>query len=235
MKPEKFLLSVLSLACAGALAQATVYPVPAQPAAGDSPSQFSNGGALQPESAPSPYADPQPLPDATSGGVQAPTESGPGSTPPPAPALMEQPAPQVMNGYRYLCGGVGANEASLMKGEARDHDLMLTFAARDGAYLADVDVHIADARGEHTLNVTCDGPIMLVDVPASGNYRIVARSGEQERSRTVIIRGAQHARSQTRSVTMVWAAPAEDSSFQGHGDSGMGASGGPAGAAASGR
>lgn len=253
MKPKTMLLPALGLACAGALAQSP-YPAPAQPSPGGSPPQFSNGGAAQPRIVqPSPYAYPEPVPpdtpyvpEAASGGAPPQTESGPGIEPAPAasailpsplppPAPMRQLAPQADSGYRYLCGGVGENEAALLKRRAREHDLMLTFAARNGAYLADVNVHIADARGNHVLDATCDGPIMLVDVPASGNYRIVARSAGQERSRTVSVRASGDKPAQARSVTMVWPSPPAETASLKRGDSGRSAGGGPAEQGASGR
>lgn len=257
MKPQIILLPALGLACAGVLAQ-NLYPVPAYPSPDASTTQFSNGGGAEPRIVePSPYAYPEPVPpatpyvpEATSGGVRPQTESGAGSeqertaspsspsllpNPLPAPAPMRELAPQADSGYRYLCGGVGENEASLLKSRAREHDLVLTFAARNGAYLADIDVHITDARGTHVLDATCDGPIMLVDVPASGNYRIVARSGGEERSRTVSVRASGKANAQARSVTMVWPSPPAETASLERGNAAPSAGGGPAGHGASGR
>jgi hypothetical protein len=81
------------------------------------------------------------------------------------------------NGFTYACGGVGETEEAQIKDRARDYDMMLTFATRKGEYLADVNVEIEDARGDTRLQAMCGGPIMLVDVPKSGTYRIHAESG----------------------------------------------------------
>ncbi|MDB5839491.1 MAG: hypothetical protein JWQ23_1443, partial [Herminiimonas sp.] len=89
----------------------------------------SPGGDLvpadpEPETPPAarPYADPDPLP--ASGGPQPRTEAGTGDhsrvplttdskpLPPPAAAPMPGPQPRSENGYTWLCGGVGADEAN---------------------------------------------------------------------------------------------------------------------------
>jgi hypothetical protein len=130
----------------------------------------------------------------SSGGYQAPTEPAgepssmqfearPGTAgaaesrplPPAAPLAVLTPVTE--NDITYLCGGVGQEEAAHMKQAARDYDLMLTFAARDGSYLADVNVDIADSGGKSMLKTVCDAPIMLVDLPRSGTYRLKAETG----------------------------------------------------------
>lgn len=92
-----------------------------------------------------------------------------------APALAQTgtlPQPDTQNGISYLCGGVGSDDAAAMKQAAARHNLMLTFATRSGNFVSGVDVDIRDARGRTLLKTTCDGPIMLVDVPKGGRYRI---------------------------------------------------------------
>ncbi len=92
------------------------------------------------------------------------------------------PEAQTQNGIRYVCGGVGSDEAAALKRAARDHNLELTFATRDGSFLADVDVTIAAARGRSLLTTTCDGPIMLVDLPKGGTYKVSAEVNGREAS-----------------------------------------------------
>lgn len=82
------------------------------------------------------------------------------------------PPPLTQNGVSYLCGGVGSDDAAAMKRAAARHNLMLTFATRSGNFVSGVDVDIRDGRGRSLLKTTCDGPIMLVDVPKGGRYRI---------------------------------------------------------------
>ncbi len=102
----------------------------------------------------------------------------------------------------HLCGGVSQDEAQAMKSQAREHALMLIFAERSGAYLADVDVQISDSRGGVALSTRCEGPIMLVDLPA-GRWRVSATVNGQSRQQTV-----STARGRTVRATFVWPAGA---------------------------
>lgn len=111
-------------------------------------------------------------------------------------------------GYSYKCGGVGATEAASMKREAGHYQLMLTFAERSGAYLADVHVHVADPRAQSVLDTTCDGPIMLLNFPRAGSYHISAEAQGQRRD-TVVTVGRAHG----RSLALLW--PHERSRPQG--------------------
>lgn len=119
--------------------------------------------------------------------AQAPAGSRPAATPGAAAS--------------YECGGVGQPESEAMKARAGQHDLMLTFAETSGAYLADVEVEIRDARGAVVLSATCDGPIMLVDLPRAGNWRITARSDGQTRQRSIAT-----TRGKTARTTLLWPA-----------------------------
>ncbi len=99
----------------------------------------------------------------------------------------------------YVCGGVGAGEQQAIKAQARQHDLMLTFAISSGAYLADVDVEIRDSKGATVLSAKCEGPIMLVDLPSRGTWRVTAQANGQARQKTVKT-GAGH----PAQATFVW-------------------------------
>lgn len=113
-----------------------------------------------------------------------------------AAALAQSPA--------YVCGGIGLDDQQRMKDEARGRDLMLTFATTTGSYVADVAVQIRNSRGATVIDVNCDGPIMLVDLPAAGRYRITARYGDLAREQAVTVtKGKRPTR-----ATFVW--PAED-------------------------
>jgi hypothetical protein len=124
--------------------------------------------------------------------------------PPPVP--MKEVAPITKDGVTYLCGGVGEEETARMKSDARDYDLMLTFAERNGSYLANVSVDIADARGNSVLQATCDAPIMLVDLPKNGTYRVRAEAEGYSVARTAQV----HVTGRTRSRVLVWPSQAGD-------------------------
>jgi hypothetical protein len=119
----------------------------------------------------------------------------------PAPAPMTALEPQTVNGITYLCGGVGTNEVAMMKRSARDYDMMLTFATKRGEYLADVNVDIKDAKGHSLMQARCDGPIMLVDFPKGGTYRVHAETGGYSLDKTAHVSNKQN---RTASLVMHW-------------------------------
>jgi hypothetical protein len=99
-----------------------------------------------------------------------------------------QLTPKTENGITYLCGGIGTAEAEQMKREAANYNLMLTFAENNGAYVANVQVEIADARGKPILETVCDAPIMLVNLPTARSYRIRAEVAGHPVKKTVRVR-----------------------------------------------
>jgi hypothetical protein len=111
-----------------------------------------------------------------------------------------QLTPKSENGVTYLCGGIGAAEAAQMKREAANYNLMLTFAESSGAYMANVSVDIADAHGKPILHTVCDAPIMLVDLPTAGSYKITADVNGNPVSKTVRARPGRRG----AAVGMTW-------------------------------
>lgn len=109
------------------------------------------------------------------------------------------PQPQTRGAVTWLCGGISRPEADYMQRRAADYDLKLTFAGADGAYLADVNVEIRTRQGELVLQTACDGPIMLVDVPKDGSYRIAAEAEGRQQTRSVRVNKAR-----AQSATLVW-------------------------------
>ena len=90
----------------------------------------------------------------------------------------------------FRCGGIGQDEQQAMKAQTAGHDAMLTFALENGAYLADVDVQIRDARGTTVLQARCEAPLMLVDLPRAGNYLITATAKGQTLRRSAQLGGS---------------------------------------------
>jgi hypothetical protein len=105
------------------------------------------------------------------------------------PARYPQPQQRSEQPITYLCGGIGETESASMNQAANNHDAMLVFARSDGAYLADVNVEISDARGRPILNERCNGPIMLLDVQRNGTYHVRADFDGRTQSRTLHIGG----------------------------------------------
>lgn len=202
MKASIPLLMAVGLAVQPVMAQVQSMPQP--PSAADIQPQQDVTPSSGAAAADSPAAGRQhSVPGPSSGaanGMRA--EAGADLRAPAAPMAALQPV--VQGDVTYLCGGIGADEVAYMKSEAPQYDLMLTFAARDGAYLADVDVAIADARGNPVLQANCDAPIMLVDLPASGNYRVRADAAGYALNRTVRVAASKTRRAGVASASLVW-------------------------------
>lgn len=149
----------------------------------------------------------------------------------PAPAPQSALQARTENGVTYLCGGIGQEEAEQMKqraqGYAQGYGLMLTFAARNGSYLANVQVEIDDAEGKPVLKTTCDAPMMLLDLPQAGNYRVRAEAGGYTVTRTISKSGRAMPSGQARNIVMTW--PKEAAGVEGGTMSGGGAPSGRSG------
>jgi hypothetical protein len=151
----------------------------------------------------------EPPADLSSGATDA-MNSEAGADLRPAPAVSERPEPQTQNDVTYVCGGVGREETAYMKKAAKDYDMMLTFAARDGSYLADVDVEITDAKGLPVLHTTCSGPLMLVDLPKSGNYRVHAAAAGYTLNQTVKVTAGEKKGEHLAAAILSWPQQAID-------------------------
>lgn len=120
-----------------------------------------------------------------------------------AAALAQTPEapvqPRTERGMTYLCGGVGQDESEYMKTQARKHGLLMTFTTRDGSYLANVHIDIADKRGRHLMAVDCDAPMLLVDLPPANGYRILAQTAGVSLHRTASVRSGGNNR-----IAFVW-------------------------------
>lgn len=112
------------------------------------------------------------------------------------------PAPQRANGVTYLCGGVATEESDAMKAAAKEYDLLLTFATREGSYAADVKLSVEDQAGKSVVDTTCGGPIMLLKFAQAGTYRMRADLAGNAQVKTVQVRPG----SGSRSVSFAWPA-----------------------------
>jgi hypothetical protein len=121
-----------------------------------------------------------------------------------SPEVVTLPQQKTQNDVAFLCGGVGEDEAGYMKQQARNYDLALTFATRTGDYLADVDVNIKNAKGDNVLQTKCDGPMLLVNLPKSGTYRIRAETSGYSLDRTAKVTASKSRAQRVARVAMVW-------------------------------
>ncbi len=87
---------------------------------------------------------------------------------------------------KFVSGGVGAASEARMQALSKDFNLRLLFAAKDGHYLADVAVTIADGRGARVLETVSEGPWLLATL-APGKYVITANHAGTSVTRTTTI------------------------------------------------
>ena len=85
----------------------------------------------------------------------------------------------------FTCGGVGQGEQDRIKREAASHHALVTFSSTSGAYVAGVEVKVTGHDGKVAVQGTCEGPLMLLDVPAPGRYRIDAAYGGKQQHKDV--------------------------------------------------
>jgi hypothetical protein len=112
---------------------------------------------------------------------------------PPAPSQAQEQPPgppalqaQQQGNITFVSGGAGDEDRSALKQVENQYNLRLLFAARNGDYLANVAVTLADARGGAVLDTIADGPIFYAHVPP-GRYRLTVSNQGQSQSRDVTI------------------------------------------------
>ena len=86
----------------------------------------------------------------------------------------------------YISGGAGEDARQELLAKEREYNLKVITADKSGDYLAGVQVVIESARKERVLDVTMDGPILLVKL-APGTYTIRATSDAKTLTQTVTI------------------------------------------------
>jgi hypothetical protein len=91
-------------------------------------------------------------------------------------------------GFPYMSGGVGEESLQRLSAHASEFNLKLVFAMKSGAYLSNVRVAIADAKGKTLLDTTSEGPWFLTKLP-QGNYQVVASHAGKALARPIAVDG----------------------------------------------
>lgn len=99
-----------------------------------------------------------------------------------------------------LSGGVGMGAREQLAQQAHGYELKLVFTSNKGAYLADVPVQVADAKGNLVVDAVSQGPWMFVDLP-HGNYTVKATYDGKTESRNVSVAASQ------KTVQFRWSDP----------------------------
>jgi hypothetical protein len=93
--------------------------------------------------------------------------------------------------FRWVCGGVGAEERAALAALRPQANLELLFVtAKRGGYLADAEVSLLPkgTPPRPALHLDADGPMCLIDAPA-GRYRIEASFEGRQRVAEVSLPG----------------------------------------------
>jgi hypothetical protein len=86
----------------------------------------------------------------------------------------------------FVSGGVDDASLDRMKSMVPGFNLKMVFALNSGAFLSDVNVTVADARGNRIMQTKTEGPWLLAKLPA-GTYQVVATEGGNAIKRTVTV------------------------------------------------
>ena len=118
-----------------------------------------------------------------------------------APSYAQLPPVQHQGTVEYLSGGIGLDESTAFKEAMSNYPLAMTFASRvvdRNAYASDVQVVIRDRQDQSVLDVTSNGPYLLVKLPP-GKYQVSATYENKTQSQDISV-GATG----TRRIVFEW-------------------------------
>ncbi len=102
------------------------------------------------------------------------------------------PAMKSEGALQYACGGIGSDESTAMRAAMKQHPLALLFSAKDGAYLANMQVQIKAEGGSGDSTFTASGPVCLLQLP-EGRYNVTAttQNGATQSKSVTVGKGSQ--------------------------------------------
>lgn len=100
------------------------------------------------------------------------------------------PVVQSMNGISYVSGGIADESQQAMQQVASEFNLQLTFAEKDGSYLADIPVTIKDGEGNIVLETVSVGPLFYASLNP-GSYKVMASNQGDAKEQGVDISAGQ--------------------------------------------
>jgi hypothetical protein len=111
------------------------------------------------------------------------------ATLPLAASAQDSVVVETITATTYVNGGIGKDEEAAMRRVAKEFPLRMTFSERkDGEFIADVPVVIADARGNPVFELSKAGPMLYVMLP-NGKYKVSARFKGLTESQQVTLAG----------------------------------------------
>ena len=110
----------------------------------------------------------------------------------PLIALGQLPTIQTEGSIKFIAGGIGSEESSSMKAEAKNWPLLIELSQKDGLksnWITEVNIIITDAKGIPLLNQSNQGPMLLVSLKP-GKYVIEGTYLNVRMVRTIVITSA---------------------------------------------
>ena len=110
----------------------------------------------------------------------------------PLLALGQVPTIQTEGSIKFIAGGIGSEESSSMKAEAKNWPLLIELSQKDGLksnWITEVNIIITDAKGIPLLNQSNQGPMLLVSLKP-GKYMIEGTYLNVRMVRTIVITSA---------------------------------------------
>jgi hypothetical protein len=95
-------------------------------------------------------------------------------------------------GIPYISGGVGDEELALLQTQSRAYNVKLTFAAKEGHYLAEIPIAIVDSQGRKVLEAVAEGPVLYTKLPP-GTYNVIAQADGKTHQQKVQVTQQQQA------------------------------------------
>ena len=94
----------------------------------------------------------------------------------------------------YLNGGIGKEQADMMREKSAQFPVRMTFSERDQGqdeFVADVHLRVTDTQGRTVLDLTSQGPIFLLRLPP-GSYAVEAEHQGNVKTRRFDIAAGRH-------------------------------------------
>jgi hypothetical protein len=92
-------------------------------------------------------------------------------------------SPKTLNtksGLSYMTGGIGEEDATIMRANAKKYTLNLLFSeGTSGRWVTDVNVNIYNEQSETVFRIIGSKPMLYVNLPA-GTYTILANNAGQK-------------------------------------------------------
>ena len=102
------------------------------------------------------------------------------------PTDVSAPPEQNYQGILYRTGGAGSDEREALQTACRALSLKILFAHKaESDFTAGVAVTVTDSKGKKIFEAADTGPVLCVDLPKGGTYRVAATLNGATQEQTV--------------------------------------------------